>query len=629
MAQAGIVQTLSGSVFARTPQGQVRELKVGDLVFENELIETSNASHIVIALQNGNTINLVENSKILIDETVLGKVEEYDAIVHDVDVLQNALENGQDISELEEETAVGEMDDSYDYTVDYYAGDNSSGQVGSYLIDVDTAFDNETFDPFIINDNAADQTITPEPAIYLDASVTADDIINATEAGGTIAVTGTVVGNIADGETVTLTVNGNDYTGIVTDGKFSINVAGSDLRDDANHEIEASVTITDEAGNVITATATEGYAVDTTVSASISLNADITADNIINAAEAGTDITITGIVGGDVQDGDIVTLTVNGNDYTGTVSSGAFSINVAGSDLAADVDTTIQASVTTTDAAGNSVTVTATDSYSVDTTSSATISLDSNITADDIVNAAEASGNITVSGTVAGDAEAGDSVSFTVNGTDYATTVNLDGSTWSVAVAGSDLAAQTSFDVTVSGSDAAGNPFAATTTSVHTVDTTSAASIAVNAITADDIINAAEASANITVSGTVTGDAEAGDHISFTVNGTAYNTTVNADATWSVSVAGSDLAAQTSFDVTVSGSDSAGNPFTVTATSVHALDTTSTASITVNAITVDDIVNAAEAGANIVITGTVGGDVHDGDTVTLTVNGHNYTGTVS
>ncbi len=60
---------------------------------------------------------------------------------------------------------------------------------------------------------------------------------------------------------------------------------------------------------------------------------------------------MTGTVGGDVEDGDTITLTVNGNPYTGTSTGGVFSINVNGSDLAADSN--VHASVTTTDAAGN------------------------------------------------------------------------------------------------------------------------------------------------------------------------------------------------------------------------------------------------------------------------------------
>ena len=65
---------------------------------------------------------------------------------------------------------------------------------------------------------------------------------------------------------------------------------------------------------------------------------------MINAAEAGGNIAITGTVGGDAQVGDTVTLTVNGANYTGAVAvGGTFSINVPGAQLVADADYTIQA----------------------------------------------------------------------------------------------------------------------------------------------------------------------------------------------------------------------------------------------------------------------------------------------
>ena len=59
-------------------------------------------------------------------------------------------------------------------------------------------------------------------------------------------------------------------------------------------------------------TDSEGYSVDTAVSATIDIDPNITADDVINAAEAGGTVAITGTVGGDVQDGDTVTLTING-----------------------------------------------------------------------------------------------------------------------------------------------------------------------------------------------------------------------------------------------------------------------------------------------------------------------------
>ena len=117
--------------------------------------------------------------------------------------------------------------------------------------------------------------------------------------------------------------------------------------------MHASVKATDAAGNTGTATDDQAYTVDTVAPvASITLDA-ITADNIVNAVEAGGTVAMSGTVGGDVQVGDTVTLTVNGNSsYTGLVQAGlTFSIDVAGSDLAAD--TNVHASVTATDAAGN------------------------------------------------------------------------------------------------------------------------------------------------------------------------------------------------------------------------------------------------------------------------------------
>ncbi len=103
--------------------------------------------------------------------------------------------------------------------------------------------------------------------------------------------------------------------------------------------------------------------------ASITLDADITPDDIINAAEAGQMIAISGSVGGDVQTGDTVTLTVNGMTFTGAVDgNGMFSIDVPGAVLAADGDMTIEASVTTSDGAGNSATATDTEGYGVDVT---------------------------------------------------------------------------------------------------------------------------------------------------------------------------------------------------------------------------------------------------------------------
>src|SRR5690606_34196545 len=117
---------------------------------------------------------------------------------------------------------------------------------------------------------------------------------------------------------------------------------------------EASISTTDGAGNTGSASTSGSYTVDTTDPVpTISLDA-IAGDNIVNAAEAGGTVAISGTVGGEFNAGDTVTITVDGADYTGQVdASGRFSIDGPGSALVADPDTTLEARIRTTDAAGN------------------------------------------------------------------------------------------------------------------------------------------------------------------------------------------------------------------------------------------------------------------------------------
>lgn len=74
---------------------------------------------------------------------------------------------------------------------------------------------------------------------------------------------------------------------------------------------------------------------------------NITADNIINGAEAVSSVTITGSVAGDATAGDTVTLVINGQEYSGVADVNRnFSISsVLGTDLTADTDLTIEARV--------------------------------------------------------------------------------------------------------------------------------------------------------------------------------------------------------------------------------------------------------------------------------------------
>jgi uncharacterized protein (DUF2267 family) len=485
--------------------------------------------------------------------------------------------------------------------------------------------------------------IGPSATITVDG-VTADNTMNLAESNALVAVTGTVGGDVKIGDTVTLTVNGNDYTGLVADGAsgiktYSINVPGSELAADTT--VHASVTTRDLAGNPTTVSRDHSYAVDV-IGPSATITVDgVTADNTMNLAESNALVAVTGTVGGDVKIGDTVTLTVNGNDYTGLVADGAsgiktYSINVPGSELAAD--TTVHASVTTRDLAGNPTTVSRDHSYAVDVIGpSATITVDG-VTADNTMNLAESNALVAVTGTVGGDVKIGDTVTLTVNGNDY-TGLVADGAsgikTYSINVPGSELAADTTVHASVTTRDLAGNPTTVSRDHSYAVDVIGpSATITVDGVTADNTMNLAESNALVAVTGTVGGDVKIGDTVTLTVNGNDYTGLVADGAsgikTYSINVPGSELAADTTVHASVTTRDLAGNPTTVSRDHSYAVDVIGpSATITVDGVTADNTMNLAESNALVAVTGTVGGDVKIGDTVTLTVNGNDYTGLVA
>ncbi|WP_232411073.1 Ig-like domain-containing protein [Methylophilus sp. 5] len=499
-------------------------------------------------------------------------------------------------------------------------------------------------------------TAPPAVAISLDANVAGDGIVNVAEStAAAIPVTGTVSGQFKTGDIVTVTINGKDFTGAVaTDGTFSINVPGADLAADPDATVFASVTTTNAAGNSATATDTQTYTVNTAPPAvAISLDANVAGDGIVNVAEStAAAIPVTGTVSGQFKVGDVVTLTINNKDFTGTVQTGGkFSINVPGADLAADTDSTIFASVTTTNAAGNSATATDTQDYklAVNPNLFATIALDANFAGDGIINIEEAKATTTipVTGTVGGDAKAGDPVVVTINGKDYNATVitRTDGKLgFSVNVAGNELAADPdkTIDAKVTVSDNAGNSLSQSTQLTYTVDLTPpVATIALDAnFGGDGIINIEEAKATSTtpVTGTVGGDAKVGDPVVVTINNKDYSTTVitrpDGKLGFSVNVAGNELAADPdkTIDAKVTVTDNAGNTASQSTQLTYSLDLTPPkAEIALDAnFGGDGIINIEEAKATSTtpVTGTVGGDAKLGDPVVVTINGKDYATTV-
>ncbi|WP_233981628.1 Ig-like domain-containing protein, partial [Pectobacterium versatile] len=100
----------------------------------------------------------------------------------------------------------------------------------------------------------------------------------------------------------------------------------------------------------------------------------------------------------------------------------------------------------------------------------------------------------------------------------YQTTVNTDGKTWSVNVPGSVLVANSDVSATVTTRDTAGNVTTANTTHTYSVDTVApVASISIDNVTSDNVINVSESGQTITVTGKVDNDVKAGDTVTVKV----------------------------------------------------------------------------------------------------------------
>ncbi len=322
---------------------------------------------------------------------------------------------------------------------------------------------------------------------------------------------------------------------------------------------------TDLAGNDSDPSAVFSFALDTTAPmASISID-PVTADNVVNAAEANGVVTVTGMITGEFMAGDIVTLTVNGKTLTAAVTAGgAFSIAVDGADLLADADGQLDIGVSTVDLAGNQGTANASKAYTVDLAATV-ISVDA-VTADNVINSAEAGGMVNVTGSVGGDATVGDMVTLMVNGKAFTGMVTT-GNVYSIAVDGTDLAADPdkTIEASVAATDSGGNAVTANASKAYGVDTVAPAiGMTIDAVTADNVVNAAEAGGAIAVTGTVTGEFIAGDTVTLTVNGETLTGAVAFDGTYSIDVDGADLVADSdhTIGVSVTASDEAGNSTT-------------------------------------------------------------------
>ncbi|WP_427178531.1 Ig-like domain-containing protein [Enterobacter hormaechei] len=488
--------------------------------------------------------------------------------------------------------------------------------------DVLTALGNGSLSVTATVTNGHGNTGTGEREIAIDANlpglrvntVAGDDVVNTIEHAQNLIVSGSSDG-LAPGTALTVTVNGKDYAAtVLADGTWRAAIPSTDVSAWPEGTVKISVTGDSAAGNPITIS--HDVTVDLATVA-ISINA-LATDDVINAAEKGADLVLSGATT-NVEAGQTVTISLNGRIYTTTVDdSGNWTYTVPSADLAGlkDGDASVQVSVTNVN--GNSAS--AGHEYSVDATApSVTINT---IATDDILNATEAQSDLAISGTST--AEAGQTLTVSLNGKDYTTTVSADGS-WTLNVPAADLAGLTdgSVTVTASVSDKAGNP--ASVDHTLTVDVT-VPGVTIHTVAGDDVINAAEHNQAQIVSGSATG-AAAGDKVTVTIGGQTYTTVLDAAGNWSVGVPASVISVLSDGTVTVTASvtDAAGN----TGSGTHNVTVdTGLPSVSFNAISDDNVLNAVEKGQDLSVSGT-SANLAEGTVVTVILNGKNYTATTA
>ncbi|RPH20993.1 Ig-like domain-containing protein, partial [Buttiauxella warmboldiae] len=479
-------------------------------------------------------------------------------------------------------------------------------------------------------------------SIHLD-NIADDDKINIAESkNGTTTVSGTVTGDVNDGDNVTITVNGHQVTaqvhqdpntGIKT---FTKEVSIDDLRQ--NTLITASVTGHDSEGNTATASDHKDITVDTFVEAEVTVD-KVTADNTLNLLETQHDKTeVSGTVKGDVKPGEEVTLTVNNHQYHATIDGNLnYKVEIDTADLQADHK--IEAEVTGHDDAGNTITTKIPHSFSVDTQADATLKINT-VSGDDTLSAKDLSnGKTEISGVVEGDAAVGDKVTITVNGHDTVVNVielpKMNGQLGYTALVDTiDLQNDPHVYVSVTGEDSVGNVFEAHMDKTLKIDDHAEATLHVIDVSGDNVLNAAESSQQKTaITGTVSGDVQVGDKVTVTVNGNDLAGTIEKDGnghlSFKVMVDTVDLIQDQHITYKVTGVDGVGNTVTIVEENTIDIDKVASNSIHIDTISGDDKVNSVESKADTTtITGTVTGDASAGDPVTLTVNGKTFQGVV-
>lgn len=414
-----------------------------------------------------------------------------------------------------------------------------------------------------------------------------------------------------------VTIDGTSYDATLNaDGSWTLPLSPAQAGSVAQGLQTVKVSATDSDGEEI-GTGSAKFDIDTQPP-SLTLDA-LPVGTVMNTAERGADLTVSGTT--NAENGQVVTVTLNGTEYTATVADGTFSVTVPQADLAALADdATVSVTAKVSDAAGNPAPQ-ATVTFDTDFTAP-TVALDA--VAGGSLDLGDAQGDLAITGTTT--AEDGQTVTVKFAGTDYTGTVS--GGTFSVTVPQAALQAvvdrpgdTTTVDVTASVSDAAGN--VATPVTVTVPGDFSGPSIVIDAITGDDALNAGEVGSEFIISGT-TGNVLTGAPVTLDFDGTTYSATVQADGSWSVTIPDTATTGAADGTIAVTANVSEGGIAAPTATTTLVVDTAAP-TIAIDTVSVGTTMNIAEQGMDLTISGSTSAE--DQQSVTIKMGAASYTTT--
>ncbi|WP_350296404.1 Ig-like domain-containing protein [Limnohabitans sp. Rim8] len=369
---------------------------------------------------------------------------------------------------------------------------------------------------------------TPATAVPL-VNTLNPPVVNATTKAAGLTVTGTTEA----GSVVTVKLGNTEKTAVTTGTNWTVTFAAGDIPADGSTTLSAVAKKTGATDS--TPTAAVAITVDTAVAAPVV--GAVATDNAVSGAEKTAGVAVSGTA----DAGASVAVTWGATTKTVTATGGNWTTNFASTEIPADGNTSVNA--VATDVVGN-VSVAGTRAVTVDTTVAAPVV--TAVATDNVVNGAEKTAGVAVSGT----AEAGASVAVTWGATTK--TVTATGGNWTANFTSAQVPADGNTSVSAVATDVLGNVSVAGTRAV-TVDTAVAAPV-VGAVATDNAVSGAEKTAGVAVSGT----AEAGASVAVTWGATTKTVTATG-GNWTTNFASTEIPADGNTSVSAVATDVAGN----------------------------------------------------------------------